>query len=616
MVTKVKGSVRADGNYDNLDDAVADAADLSIGDVLILKERTSGYGGGGTWDVITDIGNALAIADGQHSVITLGADLSLQLRPSLTVNAAQFGDMGAADRTDTVQAAIDYVKDLAIATMGTSGGGGIVNINYGVHPITKITRRSGVSIIGQGSFSTFFTALTLTESDPYGMVEIEEGPVVGSHMKGITFCGGNTISALVPVNTNQWGHYIHAKWDAGYTSGGLWLCNHEDVYFKHFNYGVWSRGGYTTAHSSRPNQFLKFINCFCLVADGGESLRLTGQHGQIEFTGGDYSGHANIKAALAVAIDYDPDPSTTADDASGSGESTSDISGVGSAIRTPANVAFNGGMAIQRSGYGVYARDCQNISFDEVWFESLGGAVELSSAGSLTISYSRLANAGDGDRLTTPSTGNGWLLKQGSSSSIEWGQGNFVTGTTDNWLDPTANLTNISTSKFSRAQVSSKDMIVAATPYAVTVGASGDINTKGHDMVYVTSNANKAVFLIDIDSYLVPGNDLVIYATAGAVTFKNTGNIRPPRNANTVTIGHGTYATLKRIHKLSGFEWFITSIQDEYNTAAPTSGEYYHKGTVIRNTLVSAGGSPGWIVTTAGLAGTTAVFKALANVAA
>lgn len=50
-------------------------------------------------------------------------------------------------------------------------------------------------------------------------------------------------------------------------------------------------------------------------------------------------------------------------------------------------------------------------------------------------------------------------------------------------------------------------------------------------------------------------------------------------------------------------------------TAAPTSGEW-GKGDVIWNANVAAAGSPGWICTTAGTGGSTAVFKTMAALAA
>jgi hypothetical protein len=60
------------------------------------------------------------------------------------------------------------------------------------------------------------------------------------------------------------------------------------------------------------------------------------------------------------------------------------------------------------------------------------------------------------------------------------------------------------------------------------------------------------------------------------------------------------------------------AIQNSYqfsNSAVPSSGTYV-RGSVIWNYLPSAGGTPGWVCTTGGVAGSTAVFKAMANIAA
>lgn len=58
-----------------------------------------------------------------------------------------------------------------------------------------------------------------------------------------------------------------------------------------------------------------------------------------------------------------------------------------------------------------------------------------------------------------------------------------------------------------------------------------------------------------------------------------------------------------------------TGRQMTNGTAAPSSGEYA-KGDIIWNTAPSAGGSMGWMCTTSGTAGSTAVFKAMPNLAA
>jgi hypothetical protein len=58
--------------------------------------------------------------------------------------------------------------------------------------------------------------------------------------------------------------------------------------------------------------------------------------------------------------------------------------------------------------------------------------------------------------------------------------------------------------------------------------------------------------------------------------------------------------------------WGAYGLQTSFNgTAAPTTGTW-KQGDIVVNTTPSAGGTPGWVCTTAGTPGT---WKAMANVA-
>lgn len=98
-VGAISGDTR---HYETLADAITDIGQMTVGDVVILKERVSGGGGGGIWDVITDVGT-----DNTYDIVHASASLSFQLRIQGEVNAAQLGLVGGSDEAAGIQKAID-----------------------------------------------------------------------------------------------------------------------------------------------------------------------------------------------------------------------------------------------------------------------------------------------------------------------------------------------------------------------------------------------------------------------------------------------------------------------------------------------------------------------------
>lgn len=283
-------------------------------------------------------------------------------------------------------------------------GGGKVRLGSGFSPVTKLTVRSRVPVDGPGVRNGGFVALPV--ADPgytFGMVEIDSGVVAECGWSNLTISGASNANFNVPpVNPTQWGLYARAKWDAGYTQGGLWHTTFFNVRIINFNRCVWSRAGYTDAHSLLPNQFVKFQDCQVGArgAIGSIGYMFTGQHGQIElengYTGGMGTAPDDI-SDIGVLLTFDPTPSEVADNASGHGESTSDIAGVGQAARCPTGVMAMGQFACEKTRLGWKELGaCSNNSVMETWFESVGICFDIQTGAQQFFQANRHANAGNG----------------------------------------------------------------------------------------------------------------------------------------------------------------------------------------------------------------------------
>lgn len=501
-----------------------------------------------------------------------------------------------------------------IKTFGATGGGVIV-YPPGTYPHTVFVREDGITSVGSGSASCFVTSLPYAPGGDFGLVEIGSGAITSSHLKGFTFLGSATVGfGLPPVNPTQWGMYIKAKWDAAYTHGGLWYSIHEDLRFGNFNLGMWSRGGYTNNNFLRPNQWLTFKNVMFQVPTGGEAIRLTGQHGQIAFSNGAAEGRDGAVALRCITLDYDPDPATMADNASGHGESTSDVAGVGQAIQVPISPIFADGFSMQKAQEGVFARITKGAVIKGVYIENIGKLATLSSGAQLHISSSRLANAADGTLFS--SAGNGYLWSLASSASLTFADDNNITGTTDNYSDPTVNLNNIVGVHAHGGVSGNPSGKYKYNAFKTLSLTTSTIDLSGHKFAVVNSGTDKTVKLTTVNSIVAPDETVMLRPTTGPITLGTGGNISL-NGLSEITFPAFWGVELLRIPQVGGSgEFIVKNKPDHYAAAEPADGYYYADGTKVWNTNVVAGASPGWIVTTAGLAGTTAVFKAMAAVAA
>jgi len=602
----------------------------TIYDVIGYYEDTTVGGGGFVWEATRPYSDhnggtviappAIAAWDGtQADIATLlnwtGSGVGCWVRVNaITLTPEMFGAVGGVvDDTLSIQSVIDYAKSMT--SFFSSSGGVNVNFSASSYSATKITRRSGVTLVGAGSRSTIFFALPQSApsgQDPvYGLFEIENGPVVNSGLKGMCICGSSTPTGTTAVNANQWGIYSRAKWNASFTEGGLWHSGYDDVWVRGFNYGEWSRAGYTNAHSRLPNQFITYNDMTVQVCAGGEARRFTGQHGQISVQNGDSGALDSLVASLVCKFDWDPNPSQVASNTNG--ESTTDVSGVGNAVRTPEQIQFSAGAAIQRANKGCYVRNTRGVSFDGCWFESLGGSFELATNGGASVSNTRFANAADGNRLSPVVTNGGYIVKHGTNTNFDFGIGNFITGVRDQFVDASVNLTDIISDRHNPSSRVTDGKFNVASPATLTASSVGAIDVKGLNYVYARAyQTDLSVPIITISSMLVPSDILTIRAWTGSITFSNSGgNLKlGSGDRQSVTIPENGYITFMRVHGFSGVEWVMQSYNEHYSDTLPSAG-YFSRGHKIWKNNPTPAESAGWICTTAGIAGSTAVFSAM-----
>lgn len=309
----------------------------------------------------------------------------------------QFGRL--ADGTTDDTAACELASLYA-----ASVGGRLVRLGPGDSAVSKLTIRHKVPVIGVGVRNSGFVALPVPDPGfTYGMIEIDSGIVAECGWANLTISGGATSDFnIAPVNPTQWGFYARAKWDAAFTQGGLWHSTFFNVRIINFNHGVWSRAGYTDAHSLLPNQFLKFVDCQVGArgAIGSAGYMFTGQHGQIELENG-YAGGMSTDpddiSDYGVLITYDPNPAEVAVNESGHGESTSDVAGVGAAARCATGIVSMGGFACEKTRIGYVDKGaCSNNSVMETWFESVGICFDVQDGAQKFFQANRHANAGNG----------------------------------------------------------------------------------------------------------------------------------------------------------------------------------------------------------------------------
>lgn len=165
------------------------------------------YGSGGGNTYVIEGASDGSFDDGGSYIFLANGNVARGLFEN-GVDVLQFGAKrdGVSDDTQAIQSAIDYSRRFVAITNGLiSAAGPVVNVPSGVYAIKTVTRKSGVTIAGDGSRSTYFVSLPQSPGRPFGAFEIAVGPVVASHMRGVCICGGSTTTSNTPTNSTQYG---------------------------------------------------------------------------------------------------------------------------------------------------------------------------------------------------------------------------------------------------------------------------------------------------------------------------------------------------------------------------------------------------------------------------
>ncbi len=393
---------------------------------------------------------------------------------------------------------------------------GSLFLGDGDFAFSVLTRRNKISVYGTGQRATNIhpTSRAGTGQDPtIGLIEIEDGVVQFSNMRELTLWASRLQNDNdTPVNSDQWALYHRAKWNAEFTQGGLWKSKTVNVEGRNWNYGLWSRAGYTTSHSLLPNQWNEYDEVSIPAAL--VPWRFTGQHGQISVTQGRADGPGIDEDVTCVTCDWDPTPSQVASNTNG--ESPSDTSGAGNAVRAPTNVGFSNGFSTQSAKKAYFLRSSTAISLDGAWIENTQEAVEASTNSECSIESCRLTNAGKGT-ATGVGVGNGYVIKHGVNSYVMYGEGNNISGTFDQFSVETNQSRGYAYKGGVGEDISDKIL----TGFLQLSIISGEIDVKEHPFALCSSGT-----LSTIKSGLLPGNTVCIAALGGNINIDTSGNIR------------------------------------------------------------------------------------------
>jgi hypothetical protein len=331
--------------------------------------------------------------------------------------------------------------------------------------------------------------------------------------------------------------------------GGLWNSRISNILITDFKgHGIYLKGGEN--NFLEPDQFTIFENVRVFnISDATNSLRITGQNGQITFLNCEFDGYFTkttqnvytFKKGVNVWIE--------------------NVSYYNPAVISFINCTF------QYADYGMYLSWAENITIDNCWFEMLGVAILVKSnqissisayqpSKSINILNNRFADALGFGSLNAPTN-----IKAGHcvnvSNSFVNVNNNYVLVTDPNGTYLNSNSRFIVASNNTVGGVYAQGNTFQAEKLSYTFGimqiipvVSNTIDCSGNKLVFVTGGASSVVNIIK--SSINAGEHLTIRADKGPVEFKNIGNIAFLTSSSDFSfiINNGEVATFIKIDNI------------------------------------------------------------------
>lgn len=371
------------------------------GNIVYVKSHTNYFdGGGGTFMFISAFNY-----DDDDGVVIKSNYLSngRWIRQfSGYINVRFYGTIGASQPNDgdRIQKAIDLAGSNFINSYYTKGT--VVYIPTGDYRIhNTLILKNGVSIIGDGMYSTFLTAGYPDDPQVSGfpspypgstydgfMITMEKGRIMGTNISNLSLSGhiantGDFNPSVIDTKTKG-GIYFEAIPAEPYYDGGLWNSTFKNLDVRNFNgNAIWLNGGGKDSGYFAPNQFLIFENVIALrQKDVSHALLLQGEQGQLTF----------INCSLGGLL-YDKDTERgTMKALKGMNVVIENEEGIQTAVVSFINSTF------QDAEYGVFIKFAESITFDTCWFENLDMAITASNnnyypSKAINVLNSRFANA-------------------------------------------------------------------------------------------------------------------------------------------------------------------------------------------------------------------------------